>query len=263
MFGLGWMTYTTFRLFVRRDFSFKNLFLLCLSFYLIAAIKIYILLAFMPALAIWLLVTYTHRIHNSGLRLLTRVAFVAIASATFVIISQGFAEELNRYSLDSIAETAVTTGNYINYVSGDEGSAYSLGEFDPSIGGMLLKFPQAVVVTFYRPFPWEARKLIVLLSALESLTFVFFTVQAFRKRGVGKAFSMIFKDPNLFFLATFSLIFAFAVGISSYNFGALSRYKIPCLPFYAALLVVVLYQGKESLFLERRLLVKRSTQPAM
>jgi hypothetical protein len=52
---------------------------------------------------------------------------------------------------------------------------------------------------------------------------------------------MIVKDPNLTFCLVFSIIFAFAVGISSYNFGALSRYKIPCLPFYAAALVILLY----------------------
>ena len=48
------------------------------------------------------------------------------------------------------------------------------------------------------------------------------------------------KDPNLLFFITFSLIFAFAVGISTYNFGALSRYKIPCLPFFGAFLLIVI-----------------------
>jgi hypothetical protein len=55
---------------------------------------------------------------------------------------------------------------------------------------------------------------------------------------------MVSKDPNIIFCLIFSLIFAFAVGISSYNFGALSRYKIPCLPFYAAFLFILLSNGK-------------------
>jgi len=96
------------------------------------------------------------------------------------------------------------------------------------------------VVTLFRPFPWEAKKVIVLLSALEALMFVYFTFKAFQKRGIPKTLSLIFKDPNLLFCLTFSLIFAFAVGISTYNFGALSRYKIPCLPFYAAFLMIVI-----------------------
>ena len=55
---------------------------------------------------------------------------------------------------------------------------------------------------------------------------------------------MVGKDPNLMFFLIFSLIFAFAVGITSYNFGALSRYKIPCLPFYGAFLMILLNQSK-------------------
>ena len=155
-----------------------------------------------------------------------------------------FASDLQRYSLDNIAATAETTRQWLTYQSGDEGSGYDLGEFDPSIFGMLVKFPQAVVVTLFRPFPWEAKKVIVLLSALEALMFVYFTFKAFQKRGIPKTLGLIFKDPNLLFCITFSLIFAFAVGISTYNFGALSRYKIPCLPFFGAFLLIVINYHK-------------------
>ncbi len=245
MFGLGWLTYTVFRIFINKDFSVKNVFLLVLSFYLLYKVKIYILMAFLPALAIWLLTTYSSRIASNALRWVVRFAFIAFLLVAFIFAARLFAEELHKYSLENIAETAATTRGWINYASGDEGSAYDLGEFDPSIGGMIKKFPQAVVVTLFRPFPWEARKVIVLLSALEALAFVYFTFRAFRKRGLGSGFKMIFKDPNLFFCFTFSIIFAFAVGISSYNFGALSRYKIPCLPFYATMLIVLLYKDQQ------------------
>jgi hypothetical protein len=66
-----------------------------------------------------------------------------------------------------------------------------------------------------------------------------------RKNGIPKFARRIAKDPNLSFFLVFSLIFAFAVGVSSYNFGALSRYKIPCLPFYAAFLIILYYDDKK------------------
>jgi hypothetical protein len=140
--------------------------------------------------------------------------------------------------LQNVASTAAETRGWIAYSSGDEGSAYDLGQFDPSLVGMLTKFPQAVVVTLFRPFIWESKKIIVLLSALEALVFFYFTLKVIIKRKT-KIFSMVLKDPNLSFCLAFSIIFAFAVGITSYNFGALSRYKIPCLPFYAAFLLIV------------------------
>lgn len=247
MFGLGWMVYTTFRIFVNRDFSGRNLFMLVLSFYLVAVIKIYILMAFLPALSLWLLLTYSHKIQQWALRWLVNLLFAGITILGFFFISQRFANEMNRYSLDKVAETAATTRGWIAYVSErDEGSAYDLGAFDPSLVGMLSKFPQGVVVTLFRPFIWESRKLIVLLSALEALAFLYFTLNVIVKRK-GKTFSMISKDPNLMFCLVFAIIFAFAVGISSYNFGALSRYKIPCLPFYAASLVILLYSNRKSI----------------
>jgi hypothetical protein len=244
MFGLGWMTYTVFRIFVNRDFSLKNFFLLFLSFYLMAVIKIYILLAFVPALSFWLLLTYSNRISSSAIRFITRILFSVVVVVGFIFFSQKFSDQLNRYSLDKIAKTAETTRDYLSRVSDVEGgSGYDLGEFDGSLGGMLSKFPQAVVVTLYRPFPWEANKVIVLLSAIEALIFLFFTIKAFYQNGILKSFKIIASDPNILFCLIFSLIFAFAVGISSYNFGALSRYKIPCLPFYATFLILLLYKN--------------------
>ncbi len=240
MFGLGWMTYTTFRIFVNGDFSLKNLFMLGLSFYLIGVIKLYILLAFLPALALWLLLTYSHKIHTVGLRWMVNLLFVAMTIGGFFFFSKRFATEMNKYSLEKVAKTAAETRGWIAYASGDEGSAYDLGEFNPSLVGMLTKFPQAVVVTLFRPFIWESKKVIVLLSGLEALLFLFFTVKVIAKRKT-KIFSLISKDPNLSFCLVFSIIFAFAVGISSYNFGALSRYKIPCLPFYAAFLIILYF----------------------
>lgn len=244
MFGLGWLTYCTFRIFVNRDFSIKNLFLLCLSFYLIALIKLYILLAFIPALSLWLLLTYSSRIKTAASRFLLNILFIGITAGAFFFFSERFAKELNKYSLENIAQTAANTQGWISYVSdAQEGSRYDIGKFDPTILGMLTKFPQGVVVTLFRPFLWEAKKPIVALSALEALAFLFFTLQLIFKNGF-KIITWTRRDPNLFFFLVYSLIFAFAVGVSTGNFGTLSRYKIPCMPFYAAYLLILLRHQK-------------------
>jgi hypothetical protein len=245
MFGLGWMVYTTFRIFVNRDFSLRNLFMLAFSFYLIAVIKLYILLAFLPALSLWLLLNYSHKIRIVAVRWLLNLLFIAMTITGFLFFSRQFAEGLNKYSLEKVASTAAVTRGWISYASGDEGSTYDLGEFDPSLTGTLAKFPQAVVVTLYRPFIWESKKAIVLLSALEALLVLYFTLKVIALRKA-RALSMIVRDPNLMFCLVFSFIFAFAVGISSYNFGALSRYKIPCLPFYGAVLAIMLGEGRKA-----------------
>ena len=50
----------------------------------------------------------------------------------------------------------------------------------------------------------------------------------------------------------FTIIFAFAIGISTGNFGSLSRYKIPCVPFFASLLLILYYQTQTQAAIKKR-----------
>jgi hypothetical protein len=257
LFALGWITYTTFRIFVNRDFSFKNLFMLALSFYLIAVIKVYILLAFIPALSLWLMMNYSYKIKPAVNRWTLNLFFIGITIGGFLFFANLFAKELDRYSLDNIARTSQLTRGYIYYVSEQsEGSAYNLGDFNPTMLGMLSKFPAAVAVTFYRPALWEVKKPIMMLSALEAIAFLILSIMVLAT-GL-KNLKKIFSDPNLLFFLIFSLILAFAVGISTYNFGTLSRYKIPCMPFFAAFLLILYKQKKVSV----RYTMKKIERPA-
>jgi hypothetical protein len=245
MFSLGWMTYCTFRIFVDRDFSLKNVFLLAISFYLIAVIKVYIIMAFVPALALWLMLTYSRKIQSVGIRWMSNIVFIGAIIGGLIFFAQRYAQELNEYSLENISKKAKKTQDWIAYVSEtQEGSSYNIGEFDGTLQGMLAKFPQAVNVTLYRPFLWESKKPIIFLSALEATAFLVLTLMVFFKRGLGATFKRIVNDPNLLFFLIFTVIFAFAVGISTGNFGTLSRYKIPCMPFFSALLLILYYEVK-------------------
>jgi hypothetical protein len=247
MFGLGWLTYTTFRIFVNGDFSTRNLLLMALSFYLIALVKVYILVAFVPALCIWLLVTYSRKIRSSSMRWFVNILTITSCVSGLIFLSQSFASSLGRYSLENLANTAKSTQGYINYVSEIEGgSAYDLGEYDPTLMGMISKFPQAVTVTLFRPFLWEAKKPIMLLSAFESFAFLALFLYVLFGKGIKVLIKQTAKDPNMLFFLIYSLIFAFAVGISTGNFGSLSRYKIPCMPFFAAFLLILFFKNRKT-----------------
>jgi hypothetical protein len=56
----------------------------------------------------------------------------------------------------------------------------------------------------------------------------------------------LLKSPSLIFCLTFALIFAFAVGVSTFNFGTLSRYKIPLVPYYCLALGIIYYGWKSA-----------------
>jgi len=243
MFGLGWLTYGVFRFLVQKDFSAKNILLAVISFLLIAAVKVYILIAFMPALGMWILFNYTQPIKNRLLKQTIKLVAIALVVSASVALMSVYSKQLGTYSLDRIANTAAETRQWIYFVSENEdGSSYSFGKIDPTIEGMLLKFPQAVNVTLFRPYLWEVKKPIMVLSALESLLFMYLTLRVLFLIGLPKFWRSINKDSTIQFCLIFSLIFAFAVGITTYNFGSLSRYKIPCLPFYALAMILIFYK---------------------
>jgi hypothetical protein len=244
MFALGWLLFGVYRLLLRGKFSLVNIGMAMLSFYLLAIVKLYILVAFVPALLFWIFFSYSARISSGFLRLLSGAALIGVCSGGVVLLSGSLAKELGQYSVENVVKTSTVTREYIYSVSGDEGSGYDLGAVEPTLGGMLRKFPQAVNVALFRPYLWEARKPIVFLNALEAFLFLFVTLKILFAVGPRLAFKAIATDPNIQFCLIFSLIFAFSVGISSGNFGALSRYRIPCLPLYGLALSLIYFNYK-------------------
>ena len=51
----------------------------------------------------------------------------------------------------------------------------------------------------------------------------------------------------MLFTLSFSLLYGFVAGFTSYNFGALDRYKIPALPMYMITLVLVNYYREKNI----------------
>lgn len=244
MFALGWFTYGVFQILIQRNFRTANLLLTVFSLFLLYRIKVYILIAFLPAIVLWILFTYTAVIRDNALRVLVKmfVFIIAVTVSGFVFMNTGD-DLLGRYSFSNIEKTADVTREWIQYSSGDEGSAYDLGVGD-GLGGMLLKVPAAVNVTLFRPYLWEARKVLVFFNALESLLFLFLTLKILFVIGFGRVWRTIMQDANLQFFLVFTIIFAAAVGLTTGNFGTLSRYKIPCLPFYGLALVIIYYKNR-------------------
>ena len=154
---------------------------------------------------------------------------------SLVVLSQ-LGDVLGRYSVENLqyeAEAMQQWHHQVEEVYDYEGSSYSLGNTDFSTFGLITKAPIALVTTFFRPFPWEINNPLMALSSLESLTlFSLGLIVLFQSsNNRQKTLVNIFRQyPILQFSLLFSIIFGFAVGFTAYNFGALVRYKIPCLP---------------------------------
>jgi hypothetical protein len=223
----------------------QNIAFTLLSFYLVAIVKVYILVAFMPALALWILFSYSQKIQSGFLRNTIKVVILLGTVGSMSLFAPQLSESLGNYSVENIAKTSTITREYVYGVSGDEGSGYDIGDVDPSLAGMAKKLPISVLTTLYRPFLWEARKPIVLANAIEAFLFLLITLKVLFTIGIARVWKTISSDANIQFFLIFTLIFAFGVGLSSGNFGTLSRYRIPCLPFYAMSVVLIYYKNAD------------------
>ena len=245
MFSLGWLTYAVFQVLVQRNLKISNLVVAVASFLTVVLVKIYIILSFLPALGLWVVFMYSHKIKSSVLRFFMKMSLVAATILGFYLLSDKFAADLGGYSLDKIVETAEVTRDYILRRSGDEGSGYDIGIIDPSLFGMLKVFPKALTIALYGPFLWQAKKVFVLMNSLEATLFLLLSIRILLRLGLKRVWTTISGDPNIQFFLVFTLIFGFAVGLTSGNYGALSRYRIPCLPMFGLALLLIYYKGRK------------------
>ncbi len=240
--GVGMFVYGLYFLFYKRT---RGLILpvlaLIIGAYLSVAVKAYVALAVMPAAFLWIVFLYKERIPNATLRALVGPVLLVFGAIFGVLALQQLGSVSEKFALDSMLVEAAKTQWWLSVsTERDGGTGYSLGVIEPTITGMLKVFPAAVNVTLFRPYLWEARKIIVLPSAAESLFSFLFTLYVFFRVGIFKVLGEMLKNPTVLFCLIFAILFAFAVGFTSMNFGALARYKIPCLPFFFSALIILL-----------------------
>ena len=246
---LGISTYQAYKIFILRKKSLNHLALLALALYGLYAIKIYILLIFLPAMILWVFLANFQSINSPVLKIMIFpfVISAAIMLSYYAMLKAG--EDNEKYALSSLAKTAQVTAYDIRYWTGrDAGSGYVLGELDGTFMSMIKLAPQAINVSLFRPYLWEVRNPLMLLSALESLFLLIFCLYIFIKKNVTVINAV--SQPNVLFAMVFSITFAFAVGVSTFNFGTLVRYKIPLMPFFLVTLILTLHYSKSERKLE-------------
>ncbi len=237
--AVGWFMYALNKAVIEKRNIGSNWVLLVLSLYLLYMVKVYILLCLVPSLLLYLFMSYLKQIKPIVLRNILTPVMIVLAAFSGYLAVRNIVEEESKYSLQNIAQTAKITAYDIAYWTGkDAGSTYTLGELDGTFESMLRLAPEAVNVALFRPYLWEVKNVFMLLSAIESLLMFVLTLFILVRSRLWKL-RVIYKNPLLMFCLIFSIVFAFGVGISTFNFGTLSRYRIPLLPFYLTAIVLL------------------------
>jgi hypothetical protein len=246
--AMGFLLYYLHALFIRRErMAVAGIYVL-LSAFLLYNLKPYILFSLLGGFFVWFFLQERQRIQRKDMRQAVTGLFVILALVASLFAIRGVAQtEANaQLSPENLVSAIQHQQTVFSRTDAGSGSNFAVDGAPRSRLGLVLYAPLGLVNTYFRPFPWDVRSPLMLFSALEALAFAALTIMCFRRLGIGTTFRTIFSDPVITFCFTFSLIFGGIIGITTPNFGALVRYKLPCVSFY--LLTFILVMDKSGKF---------------
>lgn len=241
--AIGWLIWAMYNIFFSPNKNLKktliSLFVIYFSSSIIFDIKTYIIIALLSGAFIWILFRYRDKIKNKYLKASFTPLLIVFSILGIIIGLQLMSDQLEKYALENVVDTALALTN--NLAKQDAGSTYDLGAIDPSLFGLIKKMPAAINVTLFRPYFWEVNSAIMIFSAIESFLLFLISLHIVIKVGIFKSIGSILNSGDIIFCFIFTIIFGFATGLSSSNFGSLVRYKIPIMPIYVTGIFILYY----------------------
>jgi hypothetical protein len=216
----------------------KNAILIIFGTYLLLQIKPYIFFALMPGTSIWLGGIIIGKMNNKLLKNTLTPVFILVSIGAAYGLLKVMGSSLGEYQVENVLNKAAVTQQDLkqDYYGG---SSFDIGSFDPTVGGILKKAPLAINAALFRPYLWEARNPAMIMSAIENFIMMMYTIYFLWKLRVINLFRLVFRHHFLFFSLSFSIFFAFSIGLTTSNFGSMVRYKIPAMPFYIGSLFII------------------------
>lgn len=251
--AVGWYTYKFYYFFIRKEYKVLSVVHIFIASFLLIAIKPYIFFALLPGSLIWLSNERLAKVQSKILKFVAAPFFISLGlGLSFFLLSQ-MGDFLGLYAIDNVLDRAVIV-NLDQKQDYYGGNSFDIGDFDANIGSMLGKAHLAIAATLFRPYLWDARNPVMLLSAFENTYIMLLTLFLLVRLKFFGFFRLIGRNPLLLFSVLFSLFFAFSVGIATSNFGSLVRLKIPCIPFYVSSLFVLKYFYDQSVITRKPIL---------
>ncbi len=239
--GTCFFVYAVDQWFFKKNRNFSTLFGGIMSAALVIYIKPYIFMALLPSMLLWVLYSRITNIRNTLIKfVVVPFGFFVLVASTIAILS-GLGDKLGKFSLDNAVSTAMVTNSDMTRNADYSANYFDIGPMDGTWSGLLSKAPTAVFAALFRPRLDEARNPVMLISGLENAWLLWLVISCILRARIVFLPRFIFGNPIVLMCLSFAVVFGFVIGISTPNFGALVRFKIPMLPFFIAGLVIINY----------------------
>jgi hypothetical protein len=224
MLNTGLLFYAISSLLHRR-FKLNILVLLVLPVCLFVMTKIYVLICMIPGI-VFLLVTKRNK-YVFRQFIITHIIIILLIWLTGLL-----SPKLNMFRLLDKKQH-----HFVSMVEAtkDVGSAISLPDLEPDILSMLRHAPTGFFNSMFRPHFLEWHSPLMLMAGIEKLILLIMLIYScIRPRNVSEN-----EKKFLLFSLSFMLILFTTTGLSTPVLGALVRYNIPVLPFFAAAIIIL------------------------
>lgn len=240
LMAAGWFVYGFYNFFIKKRYKAGFIIAIILSSVIMISIKPYIFVALLPGSFLWVSFERIKKIKNVVLRFSIAPAIILI----FLLISRffitGLSDRLGDYAnVDDIITKAVITQDDLTRAHSYGENYFDIGHLDGTLVNFISKAPQAIFAALFSPFLWEGDSLLIFIAGIENMLLLLFFLFVLIRAGPYRFIRITGRSPAVAFSLLFALIFAFAVGISTANFGAMVRLKIPLLPFLGMVLLVI------------------------
>lgn len=244
LLGTCLFTFYVHEFFILKNYRLNYVFYMLLSGFLVIGIKPYIFMLLFPGCLLWIFYDKIVEFRKSAYAFLF-IPLILFGIVAFSLLFFSFiGDSLDKFSVDKAMETAAVTQNDLKQEY-YEGKSFDIGNFDGSPQSAIRLLPMATIAGSIRPFIFEADSPFMLLSALENLAITYLMLWVIF-RGGRKNFAIISSQPLLLFCMIYSFLFAYMLGLTTSNFGALVRFKIPMLPFLISGLFILQYEIRKA-----------------
>ncbi len=234
--GMGWMIWG-FHRWIVDDNRIGAALWIFVGAVVVSVSKAYILFPMAIGAGVWWF--WHHSLATTGsVAIATKPLYLVGASIIAIGGLLGLGQLFPQYSIDALGEETAQMQAAGEGAGG--GSYYGIGNpEETSLAGQLAFSPVALTASLFRPFIFEAHNAVAVINGLEMTVVLVLWIQILRVRGLRQCWSLIRGSPILVFCVVFTLLFGLGVGLSTTNLGTLSRYRVPMMPLYILVLMML------------------------
>ncbi|MDX9751436.1 MAG: hypothetical protein RBT71_10185 [Flavobacteriales bacterium] len=239
--GLCYYVYAVDQVFFRKGPRLRSWGTLLLGTMMILMMKPYVFMVLFPASLLWIMYERVQRLRNVLFRALALPVGAVLLAVVSIYVLERMEGRLDKFSLNRALDTIVIAQHDLKRSEQYGQNYFDIGEVEATWGSVLSKFPQATFAGLFRPALTDVSNVAMLVSALENTYLLLLTALILWRSRIVYLVTLLVKNPLLQMCFTFAIIYAFTIAVSTPNFGAMVRFKIPLLPLFVSALFITRY----------------------